>query len=686
MTSLDNAASFTRAPWPTRAVVTAGMPYGNKPLHFGHIAGVFVPADAFARFLRDRIGPRNVRFVSGTDCYGSPINEGYRKLVEEGRFEGSIADYVMANHQRQRDTLRAYDVSLSVYEGSGIGHAGEVHRALSDAFIRRLHERGVLHRRSTLQFYDPEASTFLNGRQVLGRCPVQGCKSEHAYADECDLGHSYAPEDLIAPRSSLTGGVPEMRPVDNWYFDLPAFRDFLLQHAERLEADPLTRAIVPQALREFLADPIIYVKNENRAAFDELRDSLPPCTVVEAEKGKQSFEAVFRTIDERDRARDVMRAAGLRFRTGKALVPFRITGNIEWGVPAPTLEGVEGLTVWCWPESLWAPISFTIAACDAQGDAEGAWRDFWCDPDAAVYQFMGQDNLYFYGVVQPALFEALRDGDLLDLQAAPRPLRQTRLVANHHVLLGSKKASSSSAVKPPTADELLEHYTVEQLRAHFLALGLDQRSVGFKPKPFTASEAERSDPRVADPVLKEGALLTNVYNRIARSCLYELKKSFACRLPVLDPSDAAVAEAHAALASYDDLMHRTSLHGVMSLMDEFLRTVNKRWADGISQVEAQARAEDADEGAVRALRSQVLADAVYQLWVSTLLMHPVVPTGSELICEYLRFDPARFFSWSHEFRSIAELCDQDERDRGWHDVSELPPRFDFFRKHASQLK
>ena len=70
--------------WPKRAVVTAGMPYGNKPLHFGHIAGVFVPADCFARFLRDRIGAENVRFISGTDCFGSPINEGYRKLVEAG--------------------------------------------------------------------------------------------------------------------------------------------------------------------------------------------------------------------------------------------------------------------------------------------------------------------------------------------------------------------------------------------------------------------------------------------------------------------------------------------------------------------------------------------------------------------------------------------------------------------------
>ncbi|MFR5091901.1 MAG: class I tRNA ligase family protein [Adlercreutzia equolifaciens] len=174
---MSDLNSRERVEWPARAVVTAGMPYGNKPLHFGHIGGVFVPADAFARFLRDRIGAENVRFVSGTDCFGSPINEGYRKLKEAGEFEGSIADYVLANHERQKATAEAFQVSLDIYEGSGIGHAGDVHQMISDQFIERLHESGHLKLDSTLQFYDAEAGTFLNGRQVQGHCPVQGCKS-----------------------------------------------------------------------------------------------------------------------------------------------------------------------------------------------------------------------------------------------------------------------------------------------------------------------------------------------------------------------------------------------------------------------------------------------------------------------------------------------------------------------------
>ncbi len=661
--------------WPRRAVVTAGMPYGNKALHFGHIAGVFIPADCFARFLRDRIGADNVRFVSGTDCFGSPINEGYRKLVDAGEFDGTIAEYVKRNHDAQKKTLDAYDISLSIYEGSGLGHAGTVHQAVSEYFIKALYDAGVLHRRSTLQFYDTQAGTFLNGRQVQGHCPVQGCKSEHGYADECDLGHSYAPEDLIAPKSTLTGTVPEMRPVENWYFDLPAYAEFLRGYVAELRDDAEMRPIVPQVIEEFLAAPIMYVKNELREQFDAIADRLPEHTLREAEKGKQSFEVEFADIDARDAARSVLEEAGIRFRTGKALVPFRITGNIEWGVQAPVIEDVEGLTVWCWPESLWAPISFTMAANDELGLPRGSWRDWWCSPDAQVYQFIGQDNLYFYGVAQTAMWEALSKRDMVTGEPTDQPLRQTRLIANHHILFGNKKASSSGAVKPPSADELLEHYTVEQLRAHFLALGLDQKSVGFKPKPFLATEEEKADPRVADPVLKEGALLTNVFNRLARSCFYEAQKNFDGCMPLGRPTQECIDKVHDTMRTYDFTMHRAELHSIMSQMDEFIRWANKRWADGIRQ----ATNEDNDE-----MRRQVLLDSFYLLRVACLLMHPVVPAGCEKICDYMDFAPEDLFSWNYDFEDMDELCSAGDITSGTHPVRELPPRFDFFRKHESQ--
>ncbi len=656
------------------------MPYGSKELHFGHIGGVFVPADAFARFLRDRIGGDNVCFVSGTDCFGSPIDEGYRKLVEEGGFKGSIGDYVQKNHDAQKEALLRFDISLDIFEGSGIGRAGSVHREVSDRFVERLYENGWLRRTSTMQFYDPKAHTFLNGRQVIGRCcPVQGCKAEHAYADECDLGHQYDPADLMDPVSTVTGERPEMRPVENWYFDLPAFSDFLRNRVAELKDDPEVRPVVTQTVSEFLGPPIIFVKKEAYDAYEAVAGELPSHDFRAAEAGKASFEIEFASIEDRDVARSILLRVGVRCRTSKTLVPFRMTGNIEWGVPAPALEGVEGLTIWCWPESLWAPISFTIAALaerDKSGAAASRWGDFWCSEDSRVYQFIGQDNLYFYGVAQPALWKAL-DPDGLRLDGESRPLQQTTLVANHHLLFGKKKASSSGSVKPPTGDELLEHYTVEQLRAHFLALGLDQKSVSFCPKPFDPDEARRGDPRVADPVLKEGALLTNVFNRLARSCLYEAQRNFDGCMPLGEPSPDVVQRAQQALRDYDGLMHKVELHSIMSLADEFIRWSNKRWSDGIAA---------AEKSGDTAARRQVLRDSFYLLRVCTLLMHPVVPRGCETICEYLDFDAEDFFSWSGGFESNDELCTEEEAARGEHRVRELPPRFDFFRKHESQYK
>lgn len=673
-----SAASYReRITWPKRAVVTAGMPYGNKSLHFGHVGGVFVPADCFARFLRDRIGAENVCFVSGTDCYGSPIEEGYRKEVEAGTFTGTIEEYVQRNHNNQKATLDAYDISLDVYEGSGIGHCGEVHRATSAEVIKKLHDKGFLHLESTLQFYDTQEDMILNGRQVEGHCPVQGCKSQKAYADECDLGHQYNPVDLINPISTVSGTVPEMREVKNWYFDLPKFSYLIKEYVAQLEQDPQIRPIVTKAIKEFLAPPIIYIKVELFDAYREVAEKLPKHIYREAEKGKQSFEIEFASIEERDQARDVLSEAQIRFRTGKTLVPFRISGNVAWGVPIPEIDGVDGLTVWCWPESLWAPISFTMARNDKNGLSRALWRKFWCSKNATVYQFIGQDNLYFYGVAQPALFAALQNDDIIRAESPDGELQQTKLIANYHILFGDKKASSSSDVKPPSADALLDYYTSEQLRAHFLALALDQKSVGFKPKVFDPDPVKREDSRVADPVLKEGALLTKVFNRLARSCLYEANNNFEGFMPLGKVSDEVLSAVYNVMTSYESLMYKVDLHSIIPLMDDFIRYANKYWSSNIKQ----AQTEENDE-----LRRQTLVDSFFLLRVATLLMHPVVPRGTEKICDYLNFDFDEFFSWNYDFDSMEELCNANELDEARHRVRELPPRTDFFKFHESQMK
>ncbi len=145
-----------RPRFPKRAVITAGMPYGNKELHLGHIGGVFVHADTFARFLRDRIGKENVIFISGTDCYGSPILEHYRRLVAEGSFQGTIDEFVSFNHNKQKEVLSIYNIAIDLFAASSIGRAAEIHREVSSEFITSLYKNGHLIQMTTSQFYDAE--------------------------------------------------------------------------------------------------------------------------------------------------------------------------------------------------------------------------------------------------------------------------------------------------------------------------------------------------------------------------------------------------------------------------------------------------------------------------------------------------------------------------------------------------
>lgn len=159
--------SFKERPrFPKRAVITAGMPYGNKELHLGHIGGVFVHADAFARFMRDRIGKENVIFVSGTDCYGSPILENYRQLFADGKFNGTVEEFVQLNHERQKEVLKEYHIDIDLFAGSSIGRAAEIHREVSAEFIKKLYTNGHLVKMTTSQFYDAEAGVFLNGLRL----------------------------------------------------------------------------------------------------------------------------------------------------------------------------------------------------------------------------------------------------------------------------------------------------------------------------------------------------------------------------------------------------------------------------------------------------------------------------------------------------------------------------------------
>ncbi len=666
-----NAASLENRPeFPKRAVITGGMPYGNKTLHFGHVGGVFVFADVYARFLRDRIGKENVIFVSGTDCYGSPIAEGYRKAKEQG-FEGSIEDYVRRNHEAQKKTLDDYEISLDLFGASGLGETARVHNEVSKAFIEKLYEMGHLKKISTAQFYDEKAGMFLNGRQVVGKCPVQGCRSEKGYADECALGHQYDPINLIDPRSTLTGEKPVMRDVENWYFRLPEYKELLLEMTEDMEKQDNVRSVVTKTIKEFLEPPVIYIMNDYMEIYRELAPKMAEHKLVEEPK-KTSFTVIFNELTERDEACRMLTERGVRFREGKTLVPFRLTGNIEWGVPAPSLEGSEGLTVWVWPESLWAPISFTVAYLEAQGRDREEWRKYWCDPEAKVYQFIGQDNIYFYGIAEPAMWMAFQSESRDEMSPAStgEHLTMPVLVANHHILFLDKKASSSGEIKPPMAAELLDYYTAEQLRMHWLGLGLGQRSVSFQPKPLNPLAKEND----SDPVTKEGFLLSNVFNRIIRTCFYDVQKYYDGAMPVGAVSEDILEEAQKAVLEYERFMYRTEFHQVTYVLDSFIRKASKYLAKAKGEADKAEKEGGAD---TENLRRRYLIDVFHMIKTAMILLHPLSPKGSENLRDYLNLDE-EIWDWGRIFDTLESFV------RDGHKLKFLEAKQDFFTRHPSQ--
>ncbi len=649
-----------RPKYPSRAVVTAGMPYGNKALHYGHVCGMFVYADFFARFLKDKLGSENVLFVSGTDCYGSPSLETYRKKQAEG-FAGSLEDMVAEYNEIHKKTLGTYEIGLDWFGASAVGESKAEHVKVSNEIFEKLYANGTLSKMSTYQFYDTKVGSFLNGRQVVGKCPIDGCKSEKGYADECDLGHQYSPEQLINPVSNLSGTAPELRKIENWYFNLQNYTDLLNAWVEKLETQTKTREFVTKEIKEFLKQPEIYIKKDFMAKFSEISNKLPEFEQVE-DKSKASFVIKFKTLSDREAACEILTENEIRFRTGKTLVPFRLSGNISWGVPVPEKDGLGGLTFYVWPESLWAPISFTRTLLKRRGCDENEWKKYWCSTDSKVYQVLGEDNIYFYGPAQHAMWMAMQNGEPT-VDALDGDLQISNLIVNKHSLFMGNKASSSGQIKPPMADELLQHYTHEQLRAHFLALNVGSTSSSFNPKVYDPDAAADA----VDPVVKDGNLLTNVYNRALRTLFYTWQKDFGGVVPYAEIDEELSLECEMSLLKFEKAMMENKFHLCMYELDSFVRNINKYWAKNFTSEDKEKEA-------------KCVANTLHLCKVAMVMLHGVAPASCENLADYLGVDGSIF-----KFDTANETIYNWFESKTGHKPKFIEARFDFFKKHPSQF-
>ena len=199
-----------------RTLITSALPYANGPVHIGHFAGVYLPADIYARYLR--LCGRDVLFVGGSDEHGVPIT---LRAKKEGVTPQDIVDRY---HALIKDTFERFGVSFDIYSRT----SSEVHHRMASDFFRTLYDKGVFLEKESDQYYDEEAGQFLADRYITGTCPH--CGNEHAYGDQCErCGTSLSPTELINPRSAISGSAPVMRRTKHWYLPLDQYEPFLRQ-------------------------------------------------------------------------------------------------------------------------------------------------------------------------------------------------------------------------------------------------------------------------------------------------------------------------------------------------------------------------------------------------------------------------------------------------------------------------
>lgn len=197
-----------------RQLITSALPYANGPLHIGHLAGVYIPADIYTRYLR--LLGKDVLHICGSDEHGVPITI---KARQEGLTPQEIVDRY---HKLNKESFEKFGISFDIYSRT----SAKIHYETSSEFFIKLYEKGEFREKNIQQYYDEEAGQFLSDRYITGTCPH--CNSDSAYGDQCEnCGTSLNQTDLINPRSAITGSIPVKKKTKHWFLPLDKHEEFL---------------------------------------------------------------------------------------------------------------------------------------------------------------------------------------------------------------------------------------------------------------------------------------------------------------------------------------------------------------------------------------------------------------------------------------------------------------------------
>jgi methionyl-tRNA synthetase len=334
-----------------RYTVTAALPYTNGPVHIGHLAGVYLPADTYVRYLRSN--KRDVKFICGSDENGVPIT---LKAKKEGVTPQVVVDKY---HKIIGDSFKEFGVSFDIYHRT----SSATHHETASGFFKTLYDKGVFTEEVTEQYYDEKAQSFLADRYITGTCPK--CGFENAYGDQCEnCGSTLNATDLINPKSTLSGEPPVRRETKNWFLPLEKYEDQLRTYIE--------------GHKEW--KPNVYGQCQSW-----LNAGLQP-------------RAMTRDLDWGVKV-------PVKDAEGKVLYVW-FDAPIGYISATKELFAYNGLDVWN-PKA----DEYYIRP---NGNEEGNWEQYWKDDSTKLVHFIGKDNIVFHCIIFPAMLMAHGDYILAD--------------------------------------------------------------------------------------------------------------------------------------------------------------------------------------------------------------------------------------------------------------------------------
>jgi methionyl-tRNA synthetase len=593
---------------PKRAVVTSGMPYANAPLHLGHIAGVYVPADVYARWLDMLIGRENVMYVNGTDDHGSTSEVAALKAGKP------IREFIDEIHSKQKKTLERYSFGVDVYTGTSRPECFPIHCALSQDFIRKLYKNGMLEKRVTQQWYDPKLSRFLPDRYVVGKCPNPKCENTSAYSDGCEVcGLQYEPAELMNPKSTFSDAVPVLKDTAHLWLNLWKVAEVMRVWFESKEGS-WRKPILAEVLGTIL--PTIQFDVAHEPAYKEIKAQLPKHKPRYAPGKKIALQ--FESLDEMNRGRKQIEEL-LKVETSlvDAWAHRSITRDVHWGIPIPEELDPEmkGKTLYVWPDSLIAPIAFTQVALKAKGESPARFAEFWKSPDTRICQFIGQDNVFFYTIMQAALWIGSQD----DITRLPKDgeFQLTEIFSVYHLMVNGEKMSKSRG-NYFTGDQMLDEkgYTADQVRYFLATLSLPE-----KQSNCDLATLEERNKFLAGPM-----------NAAFEKPISAVHSKFGGRVPEGKLNEKVQQETLNLVRRYVKSMERADYSNLLGQIENYARQINSLFT----------QFKPHDDRFPEEQRRDALYSSFYVLKNLMILLYPFVPETMNRLRETLRLPPGVF--------------------------------------------